>query len=410
MGASYDVIDHDSNPFPSPRDLHGSEAAGAAVALSNNGLCGVGVASGANVSAVRLLVGSPTDSQEAEAMGYRHDLVDVYSASWGPYDDGRRLEGPSGVVLGAFENATKYGRGGKGSVYVWAAGNGRSSGDNCNYDGFANLRYTIAIGAVGRNGMDVYYSEPCAALVAVTPSSDTSGNFIATSSTNGGCSSSFGGTSAACPLGAGVVALCLQARPELTWRDVQNVLIHSTRQNSPGDDDWTVNGAGLHVNHKFGFGLLNATKAVETALSVQLFSPEVVVNSFLLQGDVPIPDRGGGNVELVWECTEDIVVEHVDIFFDADHPRRGQLDIQITSPQGTVSVLAENRRDNNPDYYFWRFMTIRSWGESSLGTWRLTVTDSSSGYTGRVNYWSVSVYGHEQQLHGIPPPSISVHN
>jgi len=201
------------------------------------------------------------------------------------------------------------------------------------------------------------------------------------------------------PIAAGVVALCLEARPELTWRDVQNVLIHSTRQNAPNDDDWTVNGAGLHVNHKFGFGLINATKAVETALTIPLFSDEVVVNSFLLQADVPIPDRGGGSVTLVWECTEKIVVEHVDLFFDADHPRRGQLEISLTSPEGTVSVLAENRHDTNADYYFWRFMTIRNWGESSYGTWRLTVTDTSSGYTGHVNYWSVAVYGHEGNAH-----------
>lgn len=195
--ASWDVIGHDSDPHPTGSDVHGSEASGAAAAIGNNGVCGVGTAPGAGIAAIRLVVGDPSGSQEAEALQYRNDIADIYSSSWGPYDDGRRLEGPDEIVLEAMENATRYGRGGKGSIYVWAAGNGKSNGDNCNYDGYANLRYTIAIGAVGRNGMDVYYSEPCAALVAVATSSDSSNNYIVTSGVGGNCNRNFGGTSAA---------------------------------------------------------------------------------------------------------------------------------------------------------------------------------------------------------------------
>ena len=44
------------------------------------------------------------------------------------------------------EQSIASGRGGKGTIYVWAGGNGRRSSDNCNYDGYANLRYTIAVG------------------------------------------------------------------------------------------------------------------------------------------------------------------------------------------------------------------------------------------------------------------------
>ena len=38
------------------------------------------------------------------------------------------------------------GRNGNGVVYVWAAGNGGSKGDNCNCDGYTSSIYTLSIG------------------------------------------------------------------------------------------------------------------------------------------------------------------------------------------------------------------------------------------------------------------------
>ena len=195
--ASYDVGDNDDDPMPASYDQHGSQAGSTATAIANNEHCGVGVAPGAITAGVRLLVGEPTDFQEAEALQFRNDIVDIYSSSWGPYDDGTRLEGPGPLTMAAFENSTRVGRSGKGSIFVWAGGNGLRSKDNTNYDGFANQRYTIAIGAVGRDGTQTYYSEPGACLVAVTPSSDNMGNNIFTSGPFNSCKTTFGGTSAA---------------------------------------------------------------------------------------------------------------------------------------------------------------------------------------------------------------------
>lgn len=51
----------------------------------------------------------------------------------------------------------------------------------------------------------------------------------------------------------------------MTWRDVQHLIVRSAKVTSPMDDGWKTNGAGLHYNHKFGFGRLVASNIVEMA-------------------------------------------------------------------------------------------------------------------------------------------------
>lgn len=46
----------------------------------------------------------------------------------------------------------------------------------------------------------------------------------------------------------------LQANPDLTWRDVQNILVNTAKITDPTDSDWKTNGAGHFINHKYGFG------------------------------------------------------------------------------------------------------------------------------------------------------------
>ena len=116
---------------------------------------------------LRLIAGVVDDATEAIAMNYKYQDIDIYSCSWGPTDDGVRLEKPGRLLSLALENGVVNGRDGKGSVFVWAAGNGGSKGDNCNYDGYANNPFTISIGAIDSNGESPYYSEKCAALIGI---------------------------------------------------------------------------------------------------------------------------------------------------------------------------------------------------------------------------------------------------
>ena len=98
-----------------------------------------------------------SDAQEAEALSYQTQINDIFTNSWGPYDDGHRYEGPGPVLKAAIKQSIYQGRGGKGTIYVWASGNGRMYNDNCNYDGYASNKYTIAIGALSDFGNYPFY-------------------------------------------------------------------------------------------------------------------------------------------------------------------------------------------------------------------------------------------------------------
>jgi len=296
------------------------------------------------------------------------------------------------------EDAVTTGRGGKGSVYVWAGGNGRGSGDNCNYDGYANSRFTIAIGAVDYLGKQAYYSENCAALLACAPSSGssksiTTTDLVGTAGTSATeCTSSFGGTSAAAPLVAGIVALVLQANPNLGWRDVQHIFVNTSRITDATDADWYTNAAGFHHNHKYGFGLVNAAAAVESAITHVNFprvkvaaSPVTSVNKALLDF-APIESR--------IQVEDRLIVETVEVTLTAQHAFRGNLYITLTSPHGAVSVLQEVHNDRTANIDGWTYTTVRSWGETSNGLWTLHVEDKSTGYTGTWTSWQLNVHGH----------------
>jgi subtilisin family serine protease len=383
---SYDFNYNDESPFPDGQsDTHGTSAGGTAGA-ANNSLCGVGSGFGAKLAGIRILAKGVSDSAEASALSYKLNYNDIYTNSWGPPDDGKRLEGPGRLSLLALEQGVAQGRNGKGSIYVWACGNGKRSGDNCNYDGWANLRYTIAIGSVDFNGYSSWYSEPCAALLAVTPSSGNSLSITTTDCTgskgysSGDCTSSFSGTSASAPMAAGAIALMLQANPDLGWRDVQGVIVSTSYKCDPSDADWVQNGVGLWVNHKYGFGLVDASAAVQKALTWQNLPPTIQTKVENVQ-TIAIPESTSTYLDIPFQVVDNFVVEHVDLFLTATHPRRGDLRILLVSPQGTVSVMSEYHNDVNANI-FWRYNTVRSWGEQSAGTWTMKIRDEGAGNVG----------------------------
>jgi kexin len=176
---SYDFNDHVPLPRPiTDRDHHGTRCAGQ-VAARRNEACGVGIAFDAKAAGVRILGAPITTVDEAAALNYGFQNVSVYSCSWGPRDDGETMQGPSYLIRKAVVNGINHGRDGKGSIFVFASGNGAAYGDQCNFDGYTNSIYSVTVSAIDHMGLHPMYSEACAANMIAAYSSG-SGKHIVT--------------------------------------------------------------------------------------------------------------------------------------------------------------------------------------------------------------------------------------
>jgi len=402
-GVSWDYVDNDGDPSPGSGEDHGTACAGVAAARGFNGLGVCGAAPEAGLVGFRVL-GADTDDTEAAALRRSEGIVDIRSNSWGPYDD-RHLEGPGPLAAAALADGAASGRGGQGTVFVWAGGNGLEEGDNSNYDGYANSRFVVAVGACDNFGRQSFYSEPGANLAVCAPSSGGSLDITTTDRTGsagysgGDYTSSFGGTSSASPLVAGIAALVLQVRPDLTWRDVRAILMTTAEKNDATDADWELNGAGYHVDHKYGFGRVDAQAAVTAAATWTSFGPEVVAQAGADPG-VTIPDGDTAGVTSQVTISQNISVEYVEVYFTASHTWWPDLQVELASPEapsGVVSVLAQATATSplGDGFSNWRFGTTRCFGEQSQGTWTLRVSDRFGGITGTFDSWTLKVYGHD---------------
>jgi kexin len=298
--------------------------------------------------------------------------------------------------------AVQKGRGGKGSVYVFAAGNGAASDDNCNFDGYTNSIYSITVGAIDMNNQHPYYSEACSAQLVVTYSSG-GGDAIHTTDVGANkCTSQHGGTSAAGPIGVGVFALVLQARPELTWRDVQWLAVMTS---VPFDtpSDWTKTALDRMYSHQFGYGKLDAYAIVEKAKDWELVKPQAWFYSPWMHVRKEIPE-GNQGLASVFEVTDDMLkkanferVEHITLTMNVDHQRRGDLSVELRSPAGMVSHLSTARRDDEAPYGYidWTFMSVAHWGESGIGNWTVIVKDVKAGNLkkGVFTDWKLRLWG-----------------
>ena len=393
---SRDFNDNDGDPSPNigQNHGHGTSVAGVAAGRGNNNLGVSGSAPEATLAGLRLLGDNFSDADEAAALGYQAANIDIYSNSWGPADNGTLgFIGP--MALARLETGTTSGRGGLGSIYTWAAGNGLGSNDNVNYDSYANSRYVIAVGAIDHSGVQSFYSEPGASMLVTAYSEGsvsgiTTTDLVGSDGDNGlpdqNYTNSFGGTSSATPLVSGVIALMLDVNPALTYRDVQHILAKSAEKNNPGDSGWTNNGAGLHVNHKYGFGAIDALAAVNMAKTWTNVPAAIEFGSPVINVNTPVPDNNATGVTRTFNMTQDMKLEHVEMVFNTTgHTWRGDLRVVLTSPSGTQSVLAEQHLgDDGDDYSNWVFSTVRHWDESPLGTWTIQVSD---GFTADFGNW-----------------------
>jgi len=360
--SSWDYNDNDSDPMPYREDGHGTSAAGVAAAVQNN-VCGRGVAFKARLAGIRLLGGNVYDYQEAQALTHDVGKINIYSNSWGPQDDGMHLEKPGPVTEAGLKQGYQ-----KGKIYVWAGGNGRQALDRSDYDGYASSRYVIAIGAVDHLGHQAYYSEPGACLFAVAPSSGGQKGITTTdlmgpygySQTE--CTNSFGGTSSAAPLAAGIFAVLLELNPKFNLRDIQHLIYKTRTENS----------------HEMGFGVLNLPRLIEEAK--RHVSPLPEAKEYWTEkskdGKFVIPTKMG-------------FIERVMLVASITHGRRGQLGLIMYSPSGQKSVFSELHNDLHRGSFNWVYQSVRHFGEKNEAgqTWEVKMEDlvPNDNYVGSVD-------------------------
>ncbi|XP_048418070.2 proprotein convertase subtilisin/kexin type 7 [Stegostoma tigrinum] len=409
---SYDLNSNDPDPMPHPDEHsdnhHGTRCAGEIAAAPNN-FCAVGVAFGSHIAGIRVLDGPLTDSMEAIAFNKHFQINDIYSCSWGPDDDGKTVDGPHPLGKAALQHGVMSGRRGFGSIFVVASGNGGQYEDNCNYDGYANSIYTVTIGAVDEEGRMPFYAEECASMLAVTFSSgDKMMRSIVTSDWDmqegTGCTEGHTGTSAAAPLAAGMIALMLQVRPCLTWRDVQHIIVFTSIRFDDRIAKWEVNGAGFSHSHQHGFGLLNAWRMVNAA---KIWESVPFLSSYTspLEKEAKLIPLHPHKLEITWNVTADDLnlsgmktLEHVAVTVTIAHPARGSLELTLYCPSGMSSLIGAKRIIDTDASGFtdWMYSTVRCWGEKAEGVYKMIIRDLGENpqrKNGFLKQWQLTLYG-----------------
>ncbi|XP_027142876.1 proprotein convertase subtilisin/kexin type 4 isoform X2 [Larimichthys crocea] len=361
--ASFDLrashgLFYDPMPVRDEANSHGTRCAGEVAMEANNSYCGVGIAFNARIGGIRLLDGSVTDAMEATALTFNMHFIDIYVCSWGPRDNGAEMDGPHSLTEQALRLGTHKGRGGKGSIFVWAA------------------------------GKPAYFGEPCPGVMAVTLTGASVGGslpLVTVTVTNigDGCVTHFPGTSSAAPIAAGILALVLEANPKLTWRDVQHLITKTAKIPNPKEPGWNINGAGYHVHHRYGFGVLDAGLMVQQAAHFTTVAPQRKCTQEVTLHPIRILSPGGMvSVNVQSEAcqgrTDEInTLEHVQVRVSINAVCRGDLSISLESPAGTISLLLDTRPNDasSAGLVNWTMMTVHCWDEQPHGLWTLKVTD-----------------------------------
>jgi subtilisin-like proprotein convertase family protein len=208
--------------------------------------------------------------------------------------------------------------------------------------------------------------------------------------------------------------LILEANPFLTWRDVKHILASTARQidssrtavsltlsngTYTAEPAWTTNAAGFNFHNWYGFGMVDASAAVDMARTnytlLNAFADTGAISSGAIS--VAIPDNsvtGASNIVNVPGAPAQ-VVEAVQIAVTATHTWTGDLAIELTSPSGTRSVL-KNGRDGFSSSDNLSGMVLLSnafYGEVATGNWTIKIVDTVALDTGTLTNWTITVYG-----------------
>ncbi len=233
-------------------DLHGTEVTGL-IAAQNNHLGLVGLANRSEILFIRLPFekGEVETSQIIDAFNKADEWgADVINCSWGTgaVDD---------AVRAVIDKIADKGRHGKGTIIVFATGNGDEEIGNDE----SGLESVFAVGATNKDNRRTSYSNYGRALDFMAPGGEEIGlitlDWMGTKGDSSKNYVQFMGTSASAPLASSAIAVILEANSSLTRNELYNVLKDSS--DKIGDLPYDSNG----FNEKYGYGKINLSSALE---------------------------------------------------------------------------------------------------------------------------------------------------
>ncbi|GAA3859341.1 S8 family serine peptidase [Celeribacter arenosi] len=405
----------DTATYQTVADGHGTSVAGLIGAEADNGLGGVGVANLSSITSVNFLETAYDYGYSAVSQALEHmEVFDVVSNSWGFFpafadENNASSSGSSAEFFSEyFDLAALNGRDGLGSIIVQASGNWAS---NAAATGAPNSRHVIAVAATDGYGDATSYSNFGSSVFIASPAASVTTDLPGAAGLDAGdYTEIFGGTSAATPIVSGVVALMLDANPDLGWRDVQEILALSASHTgsdygaaASGNEvgEWAINGAnnwngsGLTHHASYGFGMVNAFGAVRMAEAWSIFSPvaatsanEMTVSKVAFSGSQTIAQGTEANpatTVFTFDVTEQMEVEHITFSLDVMHNDFSQLSIALVDPDGNhlPAFYMESEggaglvpESNTLEFSFGINSAL---GTLSSGEWAVEFTDTTAG-------------------------------
>jgi subtilisin family serine protease len=420
--APQDFRASDADPRPGEGDDHGTACAGVACADGRFGASGV--APKARLMPLRMPM-SINSQRLADAFAWAADHgADIISNSWGPEDgpwfrpnDPSHLRNaalPDNIRL-AMDYAADQGRGGKGCVIFFAAGNGNESVD---LDGYASYGKVLAVAACNDRGKRSVYSDYGKAVFCSFPSNDfafpqegrpeplTPGIWTTDRTGRAGYNpdpdsgevagdtglkytNGFGGTSSATPGAAGVAALVLSRNPALRRQEVRDILQRSCDRIDPQGGQYDSNGH----SKKYGFGRLNAETAARLALAADGATTALVERTF----EEPVGDFATATVQLTVNDTAALAAVKVTV--DIEHTYIGDLVVKVIPPpgMGVNSVTLHNRSGGRTQNLRRVYDAVTTpglgglAGKSPKGVWKLEVRDAAAFDTGMIRKFGLEL-------------------
>ena len=392
-----------------PLEHHGTAVAGI-IAARDNDVGGRGVAPRATIHGYNFLI-AQSDFVFADSMARNRVVTAVSNNSWGPaVDHGWGYTETFWET--AVEKGIREGYHGKGTFYAFAAGNSALDGADVNLNELANFYAVTGVCAVNDRDRRSDYSDWGAPLWVCAPSSDARGSYrgiVTTENSDRYHRYTFGGTSAASPIVAGVAALLRDANPDLTWRDLKLILAASARKNDPGSPGWEDSALQYgsttkryHFNPEYGFGMVDAKAAVDLAKGWTIVPPLETVETTSGDLSAVIPDLPSSGAATIMPHTVNMntgieFIEFVEVRASFAHPSLRDLEIELVSPSGKASKLLRyyDSDDLIPLNTEIRLGAAKHLGENPNGLWTLRVTDKiGNDRSGVMESWTIKVYGH----------------